>query len=90
MNASRDVEHADDDWDDENSAYDEDSEQSDGEPTIPCPYCRRDILEDTPRCPYCERYISAEDHDAPQRPVWVSVTALVCLGIAIYWVVYAF
>ncbi|MFM8953492.1 MAG: hypothetical protein ACKOOF_10600 [Planctomycetaceae bacterium] len=39
---------------DENEDEDEDWENdSDKEPTVPCPYCRRDILEDSPRCPYC-------------------------------------
>ena len=75
-----------DEWDEE-ADHDEDSGD---EPTVPCPYCRREMLEDTPRCPYCERYISAEDHAAPSKPVWVVATALVCLGIAIYWVFAAF
>jgi hypothetical protein len=26
-------------------------EDSGDEPTVPCPSCRREILEDTPRCP---------------------------------------
>jgi hypothetical protein len=64
---------------------DDDWVDADDEPTVPCPYCRREILEDTPRCPWCERYISAEDHAGPARPVWIVVTALICLGIAIWW-----
>jgi hypothetical protein len=71
----------DDEWDDEQSAFDDDD---DDEPTVPCPYCRRDILEDTPRCPYCERYISAEDGGGTTRPTWIVVTALLCLAIAIW------
>ena len=66
------------------------SDDADDEPTVPCPYCRREILEDSPRCPYCERYISDEDHAGPSKPVWVIVTALICLGIAIWWVLGAF
>lgn len=69
-----------DDWDDD----------SDDEPTEPCPYCRREILEDTPRCPYCERYISEEDHAAPRKPLWIIATALICLAIALWWVIAAF
>jgi hypothetical protein len=72
-----------DDWDDE--AEDSDAD-SDDEPTMPCPYCRREMLEDSPRCPHCERYISAEDSPPSGRPVWVVVTALVCLAIAVWWV----
>lgn len=69
---------------------DDDGDDADEEPTIPCPYCRREILEDSPRCPYCEKYISAEDHAAPGKPLWVTLTALVCLGIAIWWLFVAF
>jgi hypothetical protein len=83
----------DDDWeDDEYIGYDdgydeEDDGDSDEEPTVPCPACGREILEDTPRCPYCERYISAEDGGGPRRPVWIVVTALLCLAIAVWWVI---
>lgn len=73
-----------DDWDDEEADFGDD-QYSDDEATIPCPYCRLEILEDSPRCPYCERYISAEDHAAPQKPLWIIATALVCLAIALWW-----
>ncbi|MGB8853735.1 MAG: hypothetical protein WCC69_09235 [Pirellulales bacterium] len=74
MNAYRD-EDDDEDWEDD----------SDEETTVSCPYCRRDILEDSPRCPYCERYISEEDHASSQKPLWVIVTALACLAAALWW-----
>jgi hypothetical protein len=74
-------------WDDDDADDGYDSNDDD-EPTEPCPYCRREILEDVPQCPYCERYISAEDHARPSKPLWVIVTALVCLGIAI-WLAFA-
>lgn len=85
MTASRDQ---DDDWDDDGTDSGDDHD-SDDEPTVPCPSCRREILEDSPRCPYCERYLSAEDHAAPRKPAWVIVTALVCLAVALWWVVSA-
>jgi hypothetical protein len=82
-----------DDWDDELDDDDKAPDDSssgfgDEEPTVPCPYCRREILEDTPRCPYCERYISSEDGAVsarPTQPTWVIVTALVCLAMALAW-----
>jgi hypothetical protein len=80
-----------DDWDDDDDATDDASPgfgDEDEEPTVPCPYCRREILEDTPRCPYCERYISTEDGSASARvtqPTWVILTALVCLAMALAW-----
>lgn len=84
MNAYRDQDE--DDWADDEAEYGEDSDET----TVPCPYCRREIIEDSPRCPYCERYISDEDHAGPRKPLWVILTALVCLGIAIWWVFAAF
>ena len=74
--------------DDAEDGYD--SDDDDQEPTVPCPYCRREILEDSPRCPHCERYVSDEDHAATGKPLWVILTALVCLGIAIWWLFMAF
>ena len=59
------------DWDDDDPGMVHDPEDEDwpddwdDEPTIPCPHCRREILEDAERCPYCERYLSKED--APGR-----------------------
>jgi hypothetical protein len=79
-------EDEDEDWADDQEDYGDDS---DDEPTVPCPYCRRDILEDSPRCPYCERYISEEDHASPKKPPWVIATAMICLGVAIWWVLAA-
>ena len=91
MSAYRDADDIDDDdeWDDE-GAFETDAEDSGDEPTVPCPYCRRKIFEDSPRCPYCERYVSAEDHVGPRRPVWVLVTSLICLGMAVWWLFAAF
>lgn len=87
MNAFR---GRDEDWDNDevDADYGDGLDDSEDEPTVPCPYCRREILEDSPRCPYCERYISEEDHAAPGKPLWVIATALVCLAIAL-WLVFA-
>lgn len=96
MNAYRDRDEGekdwdDDDWDDDEIDPGEDSEDpADEEPTVPCPYCKEEILEDSPRCPYCQRYLSEEDHARPRKPLWVFLTALVCLGVAIWWVFAAF
>ncbi len=53
-------------------------------PTIPCPHCQRDILEDALRCRHCERYIAAEDHAVPRERPWVILTALMSLGAVIW------
>jgi hypothetical protein len=81
MTAYRDQD--DDDWDTEDDHGDD---SDDGEPTVPCPYCRHEILEDSPYCPSCDRYLSADDHAASRKPVWIMATALICLGVAIWWV----
>lgn len=73
-------------WDDEELDDDLDADDDD-EPTVPCPYCRREILEDVERCPYCERYISDEDAPAPAKPWWIIVGTLACLYIFYRWIV---
>lgn len=82
--------------DDEESGWDVDEDaggaewdEFDDEPTVPCPSCGREILEDSPRCPFCENYLSDDDHRPRRHPVWVSVTAVICLGIAVWWVLSA-
>jgi transposase-like protein len=67
---------ADDSWDDD-----------DEEPTIPCPYCRREIHEESPRCPHCGNYISEEDNPPARKPWWVIVGALLCLYVVYRWIV---
>ncbi len=64
------------DWDDEDH----------DEPTVPCPYCKRQILEDSPRCPYCEQYISEEDAPSSRKPVWIIIGALLCLYVVYRWI----
>ena len=89
MMAYRDADDAEeeDDWADVEADDGDDSD--DGEPTVPCPYCRAEILEDSPYCPSCERYLSEEDHARPSQPLWVVITASVCLGMAVWWVIAA-
>lgn len=77
----------DDDWQDdgdETSAGWEGDDSAD-EPTVPCPYCRQDMLEAAPRCPACGNFISAEDQRGPGRPAWVIITAVICLGMTLWW-----
>jgi len=74
---------SDDEWD-EDAEWGED--EDDNEPTVACPYCGRQILEDSPRCPYCERYISAEDAPPSRKPWWLLLGALACLYVVYRWV----
>lgn len=90
---SRDDDQDDDSWDDDDNEDDDfdadlrDADDGDA-PTVSCPFCRREILEDTPRCPHCERYLSPADFPARSQPLWVVITALICLAVAI-WLAFA-
>lgn len=78
-----DGEEWEDDWDDDPP------EDDDGdEPTVACPFCRQEIFADSPQCPSCGRYLSAEDFAGGSKPLWVIVTAVVCLLAAI-WLAFA-
>ena len=44
------------------------------------------MLEDSPQCPACGNYISAEDLPYYRQPMWVVVTAVICLIVALGWV----
>jgi hypothetical protein len=66
---------------------DDDDRQDDEEPTVPCPYCKRAILEDTPRCPYCENYLSAEDAPPSRKPWWLIAGVLLGLYAVYRWIV---
>jgi hypothetical protein len=57
------------------------------EPTIPCPYCRREIHEDSQRCPYCESYISQEDAPPSRKPWWLIAGVALCLVIVYLWII---
>jgi hypothetical protein len=60
-------------------------EEEDKDPTVPCPYCHREILEEAERCPYCESYISREDAPAARKPWWIVVGVIVCLYVVYRW-----
>jgi ferredoxin-thioredoxin reductase catalytic subunit len=64
----------------------DDFDDDDDETTVPCPYCKREIHEDSQRCPYCERYISDEDAPAGRKPWWIVAGVIVCLYIALRWI----
>jgi hypothetical protein len=70
----------DEEWDEE------DGEDGLGEPVIPCPYCGEEMLEESPQCPACGNYISSEDLPTTSQPLWVVLTAIVCLILALGWV----
>lgn len=83
----------DEEWDEDESddgggdeEVTDEAEEEDEEPTISCPYCKRQILEDSQRCPYCEHYISEEDAPPGRKPWWIILGALLCLYIVYRWI----
>jgi uncharacterized paraquat-inducible protein A len=56
---------------------------------ILCPYCKREILEDSVRCPYCGAYLSEEDAPGIRRTWWwyvaVAVLILIILRYTVHW-----
>lgn len=72
-----------DDWHDEGDSWEGDDEPS----LVPCPYCREEMLEDSPRCPTCGKYISEEDAPPKAKPLWLLATIAICLIIALMWLV---
>lgn len=56
-------------------------------PTVPCPYCRKEVAEDAERCPYCENYLSGEDAPPQPRSRFMVVVMIFALLIVAYWVI---
>ncbi|MFM7206892.1 MAG: DUF983 domain-containing protein [Planctomycetaceae bacterium] len=63
-------------------------DDDDSEHTAPCPSCRREIFEDSPNCPHCGHYLTTEDVASGSKPLWVVITAIVCLVVAV-WLAFA-
>jgi len=80
---------ADDAWDDDASEADDfgvDPSDAD-EPTMQCPYCHREIFEDSPQCPHCGQYIVEDDLASGGKPWWIVVGVLLCLAAILVWIV---
>jgi predicted nucleic acid-binding Zn ribbon protein len=80
-----DVEKYDDDPPDDD--YEQDDEDDDDD-TDPCPYCGEPIHFEAVLCPHCDRYLSKEDAPAEKKPLWIFVTAIVCLIIVVCWALF--
>jgi hypothetical protein len=64
-----------------------DDDDGDDESTVPCPYCKRPVYEDSPRCPHCGECISEEDTCPARKPWWVVVGVLLVLLILLLWII---
>jgi hypothetical protein len=72
------------DWEDNEDENDFDDDKA----TDLCPNCREEIYDDAEQCPHCGHYITEEDH-APRKSWWVVVGAVICLSIAVWWLISA-
>ena len=71
----------DDDDEDRDPEEPEDFDRDDdpfGTDTEPCPFCKREIHDQTDICPHCGNFISRDDGPVQVGPVWL-VTAGVLL-----------
>jgi hypothetical protein len=75
----------DDDWDDPEDPEPDDSDDETDDYLIPCPYCRREIHEDSVRCQYCERYVSRIDAPPSRKPWWIYFGVGLCLYVVYRW-----
>jgi hypothetical protein len=82
-------------WDGDEDDYDPDDPETypsglyvdDTLATVPCPYCKAQILEDAEQCPKCGQYLSREDVPSTGKSgVWW-VLMLLALAVALLWVV---
>lgn len=78
-------------WDDHLSdsddPHDSDVDDSEGEETIECPACGRDIYEGAEQCPRCGQYLSEEE--GQQRggtPIWIWVGIILALLGTVAWI----
>ncbi len=67
----------DDDWLDSEELDEWDAD--DTSETSQCPQCGREIYEDAEQCPYCHEYVTTSGGSTSRRPVWIIVTAMVCI-----------
>ena len=61
--------------------YDDDYEEDDDRPIVPCPHCGEEIYDDVDQCPRCRTYLSASDFRRPISGWLIIVILLVILGL---------
>jgi predicted RNA-binding Zn-ribbon protein involved in translation (DUF1610 family) len=72
------------DWEDDEGEDDLDDDKA----TDLCPNCGEEIYDDAEQCPHCGHYITEEDH-ASRKSWWVVAGAVICLAIAVWWLISA-
>jgi len=77
------TEHEDDEFDVEDREAPDPSDRNDDPAEVLCPYCKREISEDSPQCPYCGYYISAEDAPPSRKPWWWVLAVVVLIWVLV-------
>lgn len=59
-----------------------DMDDEDELPTMPCPYCKKPVHEESEICPHCGTYISEEDAPHPLPAwMWIGIALLALVGL---------
>lgn len=66
-------------FDDYDDYSDYEAENPEGNDTITCRGCGRQIYEDAFQCPYCGQYVEADTSPWSDRPFWWIVLAILGL-----------
>lgn len=78
----------DDDEEDREDTDERDIKRFDAE-TIACPNCGQQIYPEAFRCPHCKNLLTDDERtESHKRPLWFRLTAIVCLVMAVLWVLY--
>lgn len=65
--------------------FPDEDDESEGEDTVACPYCLRQVYEDAVRCPECGEYLSRLDRPS-RHPWWLLLGVVLCLFTLLGWV----
>ena len=85
FNDPADDEFLDDDFGADDGEFDYSESDEEGEPTIECPQCGFEMLEIAHQSPRCGEISSQEFRHKTSQPRWVILTALLCLGLLLWW-----
>jgi len=74
----------DDEWDDDDSEFDDFGDESHEAELLPCPACKTPIYEDAPQCPACGEYVVHDTSAWSGRSWWWILLGLVGI-VAVIW-----
>ncbi len=75
----------DDDSVDEDPLASDQDREDDGEPSIPCPFCKKPIHEDADVCPRCGNFVGGDDAPRPRVPLFVWIGVILAALCVLTW-----